>query len=296
MRLINTTSLEIVEFFDNDIPKYAILSHTWGDGDTEVSFSDFRRGDPLTKAKPGYQKIENACKEASKRSLHYVWVDTCCIDKTSSAELSEAINSMFQWYEEAEICFAYLADATSATALEPSGASRWFTRGWTLQELLAPSKLEFFDEDWGFIANRQDAAEAISLTTGIDQVFLTDTYVGSRRKLLASASGATKMSWAAARKTKRKEDIAYCLLGIFDVNMPLIYGEGMRAFTRLQQEILRSSFDPTLLAWNRADLGIDIMLTSPRLDSSPRVQPSSGTAETSQPIGSHATGTSKLRG
>ncbi|KAF7550885.1 hypothetical protein G7Z17_g5416 [Cylindrodendrum hubeiense] len=251
MRLINAQTLEFEEFFENAVPKYAILSHTWERD--EVLHQQFLQPEPATKRKAGYLKIERACSEARNRGLDYVWVDTCCIDKTSSAELSEAINSMFRWYEAAEVCLAYLVDVppTENGGNSLFEASRWFTRGWTLQELLAPRALDFFASDWTFIANRTHLASRVSNITGIDEEYLlTDPSLGSRTDLLGTASIAKKMSWASMRITTRKEDIAYSLLGIFGVNIPLIYGEGAKAFLRLQEEIMRSAFDPTLLAWS----------------------------------------------
>lgn len=251
MRLLNADTLEFEEFFQSTRPKYAILSHTWEK--EEVSFQQYEQPDATTKDKTGYLKIVNACKKALERGIGYIWVDTCCIDKRSSAELSEAINYMFRWYQEAEICFAYLADVdpTDHTKSSPSfHCSRWFTRGWTLQELLAPMNLDFFASDWSFIANRTDMATHVSVRTGIDEVYLTNPSQLPRHELLAKASIAERMSWASGRNTSREEDIAYCLLGIFGITMSLRYGEGKHAFVRLQEKILRESFDPTLLAWS----------------------------------------------
>ena len=173
----------------------------------------------------------------------------CCIDKTSSAELSEAINSMFRWYEKAKVCYAYLSDVSGDANLKKDVSefvgSRWFTRGWTLQELVAPKSVLFYSRrytGWHFLGTKEDLCDHISAVTGID----TDTLYGAGLEL---ASVARKMSWASHRETTRVEDTAYCLLGIFDVNMPLLYGEGKKAFLRLQEEILRSSYDYSLFAW-----------------------------------------------
>jgi hypothetical protein len=172
----------------------------------------------------------------------------CCIDKTSSAELSEAINSMFRWYEKAETCYAYLSDVPDGAGLVPAqvrarfAASRWFTRGWTLQELIAPRYVLFFSRHWKYFGTKESLCDQISAITGID----TDTLLGAG---LEHVSVARKMSWASCRNTTRIEDSAYCLLGLFDVNMPLLYGEGQKAFQRLQEEILRSSHDYSLFAW-----------------------------------------------
>ncbi|KAF2188751.1 HET-domain-containing protein, partial [Zopfia rhizophila CBS 207.26] len=145
MRLLRTKTLELSEFLGSNIPPYAILSHTWGA--EEVSFDDMNgdRGTTLTKA--GYRKIRQCCEKALLDGFDYLWVDTCCIDKRSSVELSEAINAMFKWYQNSAVCYAYLADVPSRE--EPTSkniafaASRWFTRGWTLQELIAPLRVHF---------------------------------------------------------------------------------------------------------------------------------------------------------
>jgi hypothetical protein len=214
---------------------------------------------PGTTSKPGYEKILKTCeitKNYSEKSLaaftlykngldydrfglKYVWIDTCCIDKSSSAELSEAINSMFNYYREADVCFAYLSDMTS----EPwtFQASRWFTRGWTLQELIAPRKIHFYDGSWIYRGNRDDFGKLISAITKI-----------SRFETVFDVPVAVRMSWAANRKTTRVEDLAYCLMGIFDVNMPLLYGEGQKAFVRLQEEIIKNNPDLSIFAWSNS--------------------------------------------
>ena len=171
----------------------------------------------------------------------------CCIDKTSSAELSEAINSMFRWYQNAAVCYAFLSDVPScldSSAMKLNLAkSRWFTRGWTLQELIAPANLIFFSMDWNPLGTKSQIHNILSSITGIEKKFLNS-------ENLELASIAKKMSWAASRKTSRIEDIAYSLLGIFDINMPLIYGEGKRAFKRLQEELLKTRTDDhSLFAW-----------------------------------------------
>ncbi|RYP01527.1 hypothetical protein DL764_006193 [Monosporascus ibericus] len=171
----------------------------------------------------------------------------CCIDKASSAELTEAINSMFRWYRNAEICYAYLSDIPSAKRIHQKlERSRWFTRGWTLQELIAPAEVVFYSMDWDHVGTKSELSASISSITKIDASFLDS-------KNLMSASVAQRMSWAAHRETSRPEDIAYCLLGIFDINMPLIYGEGMKAFQRLQEEIIESyPMDYSFFAWGTA--------------------------------------------
>ncbi|OHW99976.1 het domain-containing protein [Colletotrichum incanum] len=244
MRLLDTSTLQLSEFYEGRAPAYAILSHTWADG--EVLFQDLEGG-PSTNA--GWTKVQSACCLARGQGYAWIWIDTCCIDKSSSSELSEAINSMFKWYRDAKICFAYLADVPYAEpgTSECAGAladSRWFTRGWTLQELLAPAVLDFYSSDWRRIDSRSVLGGVIGEITGIDATYLLD---GKLR--LAEASVAERMSWASRRRTTRVEDLAYCLLGIFDVNMPLIYGEGMKAFKRLQETIIRENDDQSVFAW-----------------------------------------------
>jgi hypothetical protein len=250
MRLINAKSLTIESFFNKEVPQYAILSHRWGDD--EVSLQDMEAVGGHARTKAGYIKIRRTCEQALRHHLNYVWVDTCCIDKTSSAELSEAINSMFTWYRRARICYAFLEDVSPDADPHDSGGefihSEWFTRGWTLQELLAPSCLEFYASDWSLIAPRSELIPSIATATGIDK----DTMRQVDRdgvEVLRCISIAERMSWAANRRTTRVEDIAYCLLGMFEVNMPLLYGEGERAFRRLQEEIIKRSADQSIFAW-----------------------------------------------
>ena len=244
MRLINCSTLQLEEFIGTNIPRYAILSHTWGD--EEVSFADFTSGQPTVRS--GYQKIIFTCQQAIKDKIDYAWVDTCCIDKSSSAELSEAINSMFAWYQKSVRCYAYLSDVSEDNMDQDFHKSRWFTRGWTLQELLAPEAVTFYDQRWVDLGNREEHAEQISKITGIDKGALWQEPLYGINKF-GSYCVATRMSWASTRQTTRAEDMAYCLLGLFSINMPLLYGEGDRAFRRLQEEIIRTIDDDSILAW-----------------------------------------------
>lgn len=247
MRLINTRSLKLEEFNEVNRPSYAILSHTWGD--EEITFQQMQDDTSQHARKAGYQKIVRTCKIALYYDLEYAWVDTCCIDKTSSAELSEAINSMFRWYEDAQICYAYLPDVYDPSDGEIAVVqSRWFTRGWTLQELIAPRHLVFYTFNWKYIGSRSNLGKAISNATGIDERLLQNGRAEAG-PILRSSSIAQRMSWASGRQTTRTEDLAYCLLGIFDINMPLLYGEGTKAFTRLQEEIIRHTDDQSIFAW-----------------------------------------------
>lgn len=308
MWLLNCDTAQLEPFEGEDRPPYAILSHRW-EG-KEVNYQDVMAGNHVDQK--GWQKIKSCCEQAKRDGLDYVWADTCCIDKKSSAELSEAINSMYQWYRQAKVCYAYLADVDSSAVFakpsddnngDSSGLSReissdgsgyvihdtehkacsdvekssdhlgrvpassdkqgiksvvqklespdilsqfansaWFTRGWTLQELLAPVNLTFYDCHWIALGTKQDFRDGIQQRTGIQAKVLDGSNLGR-------ICVAEKMSWAAGRKTTRIEDRAYSLLGIFGVNMPLLYGEGERAFNRLQSELIRVSDDLSILAW-----------------------------------------------
>lgn len=271
MRLLNVHTLHLEEFFEKDIPRYYILSHRWGKG--EVSFKDYSKQRNLDG--PGYQKILDACAIAQKftaydnETVDYIWIDTCCIDKRSSAELSEAINSMFSWYKKAVTCFVYLADVEplQENKAEAIVASEWFRRGWTLQELLAPDLHIFFDSAWGVLGHicpwsdgsarccenpricavyfhRPNLLQQVSSVTGI-----SEKYVQHFSAEYSLPSVAQRMSWASKRITTRVEDMAYCLMGIFKVNMPLLYGEGRKAFFRLQGEIVKQTTDQSIFAW-----------------------------------------------
>lgn len=247
MWLIETTDLVLELFATEDKrPKYAILSHRWTD--EEVTFEEFQGfGVSNISWKKGFRKIERCCEQARADDFTHVWVDTCCIDKKSSSELSEAINSMFCWYRDAAVCYAFLDDALS-DELASFPESLWFTRGWTLQELLAPNKMVFFDSDWKRLGEKRDLCDSIFQVTGIDvSVLKGDTSI-------QDYSIAERMSWASRRTTTRKEDLAYSLLGIFNVNMPMLYGEGSgKAFLRLQEEIMKISDDHSIFAWPLSD-------------------------------------------
>jgi hypothetical protein len=241
MRLLNVRSLCLESFIDPTTrPKYAILSHTWGEG--EVLFSDvYGKDSAAWDQMPSAQKVRDSCLQTLRDGYNYIWIDTCCIDKSNGAELSEAINSMFEWYRQADVCYAYLNDATVGSSIDNC---RWFTRGWTLQELIAPDKVLLFDRNWEHLGSKSDLVFEISRITGVHQAALTN---GS--KFLYSFPIATRMSWASKRLTTKEEDKAYSLMGLFNVNMPLLYGEGRKAFQRLQQEILEIRPDNSILAF-----------------------------------------------
>ncbi|KAH9942154.1 HET-domain-containing protein [Epithele typhae] len=313
MWLLSTDRAELHYFSSpEDVPGgYAILSHVWSKSPEppEQTFQDIRRlhrrrsrwklgSNPLKKASP---KIRESCKLAARHGFKWLWIDTCCIDKTSSAELSEAINSMYRYYSLAEVCYAYLSDVrpvrsgkSDANDHDPSvlgeaasdpavypwpldtfggpfevqyGAedewdsrsengmttgerfrarfrgSKWHTRGWTLQELLAPELVVFLSADWDVLGTKAELADLLEQATSIPRSVL------ALETAVADVSVAQRMSWAARRETTRLEDEAYCLMGIFGVNMPTLYGEGRRAFQRLQEEIMKQSPDTSLFAW-----------------------------------------------
>lgn len=263
MRLLNTTTLEL-ETFTRRPPDYAILSHTWGD--EEAPLDAFLPRPKWQRAaarwrKRRYPKVMASCRLAKSQGYEYIWIDTCCIDKTSSTELSEAINSMYGYYEKSAVCFAYLVDvdvdiySPKMDVGEALADSRWFTRGWTLQELIAPSSVEFYNRDWVFIGNKTTLSPALEEITSIPGgLFSTAWYNlcagGMARQSLHLLSVAQKLSWASMRQTTRDEDLAYCLMGLFDVHMPLLYGEGeSKAFARLQAEIAKRTNDQSLFAW-----------------------------------------------
>ncbi|KAK7734230.1 hypothetical protein SLS53_007878 [Cytospora paraplurivora] len=257
-------SLEIQEFGQSNDPLYAILSHTWGD--CEATFHEWRsRVTRFRKTRrPGFAKVLAACAQARRDGFFHIWVDTVCIDKTSSAELSEAINSMFKWYEGAMICYVYLADIPSYSSagvdlLELMGKSRWFTRGWTLQELIAPYKVVFYSRSWTHLGTKKALSSFIAEVTDVNQLCIC------KEKALDNYSVAQRMSWAVDRSTTRPEDMAYCLLGIFGINLPLLYGEGKKAFIRLQEEILRASDDHSVLAFDAASSGHSLLADHPSL-------------------------------
>jgi hypothetical protein len=243
MRLINTHTLKIEETHD-DKRRYAILSHTWGSAKDEVTLQEMMATWlwPSTRNKSGYTKIEKMCEIARDvYNLEWAWADTCCIDRTSCAELSEAINTMFRWYKNAEVCLAFLSDIDET----PSSfeKSRWFTRGWTLQELLAPKEVKFLDKSWVERGTKVTLSEQISRITGVATGVLDQSID------LTDIPAAERMSWASKRETTRPEDMAYCLLGIFDINMSVLYGEREKAFIRLQEEIVRQGDDLSIFIW-----------------------------------------------
>ena len=253
MRLLNTRSLQFKEFSDSkDVPRYAILSHVWDTHEQtfqEIAMIITDNTNNNVDGEGSWRnvsfKIADFCKLAASFGYDWGWVDTCCINKESSAELSEAINSMFAWYTDADICIAYLKDVRGENDMD---RSVWFTRGWTLQELVAPGALLFVTAQWEPICTRASRPDIVTSATGIPINMLNSPGA------FAQASVIDRFRWARPRKTTRLEDRAYSLMGLFGVNMPIIYGEGERAFRRLQEEILKTSPDQTLFTWGTAVL------------------------------------------
>jgi len=260
----STLQISFSEFVGSNFPPYAILSHRWRE--QEVLYDDMAATNrSVARSKKGYAKLEMTCRLALEHGLSYVWSDTCCIDKSSSAELSEAINSMYSYYTHAEWCIAYLDDVeldeTQPEIFSEAGRvlsrSAWFSRGWTLQELIAPLKLTFYAKSWNKIGTKADLCVPVSIASNIAEKVLRD------REAISAVGISEKMSWAASRVTTRPEDEAYSLMGIFGVNMATLYGEGRSsAFRRLQLEILRTSTDHTLFAWESKTVNGDMLAPS----------------------------------
>jgi hypothetical protein len=264
MRLLlrsNTGEFSLTkDLVGNDtIPPYAILSHTWGVDAEEVTFEDMTNG--TGKDKPGYEKIRFCGEQARQDDLQHFWIDTCCINKANYTELSQAINSMFRWYRDATRCYVYLSDVSinKRKASDRSSeltwelafrTSRWFTRGWTLQELLAPGSVEFFSREGKRLGDKTTLGRQIHEITDIADSALQGAP-------LSQFSVDERLSWIERRQTKLEEDKAYSLLGIFDVSMPLIYGEGReKAFKRLREDI--KSITADIAQQGTGDAGRDI--------------------------------------
>jgi hypothetical protein len=244
MRLLHRLpngEFELVSVDDQNPPFYAILSHTWNDGQ-EVTYNELLAG--TGKDKTGYAKILFCGERAASDGLSLFWVDTCCIDKSDSQELSTAINSMFRWYRRASKCYVYLSDvimpheigeteASREAWIDSFRLSRWFTRGWTMQELVAPSCVEFFSKEGKILGDRTSLEQEIHAITEIP----IEAFGGQS---LAEFSVEERMGWVAGRTTKMAEDKVYCLLGLFGIFLSPIYGEGEAYATlRLREEIER---------------------------------------------------------
>jgi tetratricopeptide (TPR) repeat protein len=253
MRLLyldESKRLKLADFRNRIIPPYAILSHRWGDA--EVTFWDMAKG--TYKEKDGYRKLEFCAEQAAQDGLQYFWSDTCCIDKWNLRELSTSINSMFLWYKNAEKCYAFLSDVSVSIAKETFDqrdweasfrASKWFTRGWTLQELIAPTSVEFFTSEGRMIGDRISLKELVHDITGIPVQVLCNCP-------LNDFSTNDRIGWAKSRETGQPEDNAYCLLGILDVSMPATYGEGKeKAWARLFAELDAAGRAPSIIPFSQ---------------------------------------------
>lgn len=231
---------------------YAMLSHCWDYEDGEVSSLDMTWG--THKQKQGYAKLESACRLAASHGYKYIWIDTCCLNREDPGEMSEAINAMFDWYKNASVCYVYLADVEAVlsphnyhTFTDALSRARWFTRGWTLLELVAPDNVQFVNRTWRACGSKIDLASSISSFTNINQEVLLDPTT------LSTVPVARRLSWASRRTTTRPEDQAYCLIGLFGIYLPILYGEGLaNAFHRLQLETLKVTQDLSLLGWSSA--------------------------------------------
>ncbi|KAI6363656.1 hypothetical protein MCOR25_005834 [Pyricularia grisea] len=249
MRLLNVRTGDVTPFPSSSRPPpYAALSHLHGA--EEISFRQWATLPRATlKARAAYFKIKRARVQAIADGLEWVFVDSVCVDGSSPAEASEAVNEAWAVFAGAARCYAHLDDIAQpvlGASLESAlRTSRWFARGWTLMELLASGDVVFYSTGWEVLGTRRALAGVVSALTGIDEGILAG------RDEVSAVSVSRRMSWAAGRKTSRAEDVAYCLLGLFGVNMPLMYGEGGgSAFRRLQEEILRAHpLDHTLFAW-----------------------------------------------
>lgn len=327
MRLLKTDRYQLFEARDipDPFPEYAILSHTWISPQDEITYQDFktRKGDDENGVfkRKGWAKLKRYCDRAAKDGWAWAWMDTCCIDKTSTADTQEAIHAMFRWYQDAGICYVYLEDVDVHRALghrgrgndddrdeqekkNPMGVfdhgldlgpldldeivgrgniadpnsfahkalrhsvvdAKWFTRGWTLQELLAPHYLVFLDQDWRRIGTRENWAAEIMEASGIEARYLTSFDPTE----FTSCSIAMRLSWASRRETTLEEDEAYSLLGLFGISLPLLYGEGRwRAFNRLQRELITYYSDDSIFAWTLAEQGSGDNFLPSRPPSSP---------------------------
>ncbi|KAK4892930.1 hypothetical protein LTR27_008658 [Elasticomyces elasticus] len=284
LRLIDVQTLQLNRLNDQT-PRYAILSHTWGED--EISLQEWESGGSAVTLKECYLKVVNACKQAERDGFDWLWADTCCIDKTACidktniSELEVTVQSMYDWYCNAEVCYALLSDVDDNRTLtgdddavdieyrspvynveraQQFRRSRWFRRGWTLQELLAPRRVVFYSKDWTVFDDSPDLLPTVSEITNIPEAVLR------HEKRLAECSYAQRLSWAYGRETNLIEDQAYSLIGILDICMPPSYGEGSRAFKRLQHHVLDEEDGMSGLAWNSQDPAQSSCLLAPALE------------------------------
>jgi hypothetical protein len=277
IRLLHINTRGFTSFPDlRSVPEYAILSHRWihtqRNGQhvaLDISYTEFLAGSGDQR---GYEKIDKACEAVlyfaheQGRTLEWIWIDSCCIDKSNNEEHTEAINSMYQWYARSYVCITYLGDVDT---FDEASSSEWFRRGWTLQELIAPERVLFYNKRWQGCGSKNDyspglhdqtqypflnRSKELADITNIDIALLRLQDRKAIKTKLDSIPACQKMSWASDRNTTKDEDMAYCMIGIFDIShMYLKRGEGRRAFIRLQEEVIKQSNDLTLFAWKLSD-------------------------------------------
>jgi tetratricopeptide (TPR) repeat protein len=254
MRLLHSDALGrliLTDFRGKPIPPYAILSHRWSDSETLIE--DISNGNYKEK-EDGYRKLKFCAEQAAQDGLQYFWIDTCCIDRWDNNERSKAINSMFQWYRNAVRCYVFLSDVSLSAVTEMAvcsdweasfRASDWFTRGWTLQELIAPVSVEFFSREGQRIGDKASLDQLLHEITDIPLAAL-------RNCPLDQFSTSERRRWVENRRTTEEEDIVYCLLGLLGVSMPATYGEGMEsALRRLQAEVEETGNAPSIIPFSR---------------------------------------------
>jgi hypothetical protein len=256
MRLLHFDALNrliLTDFRGKSIPPYAILSHRWSDSETLIE--DISNGN-YTNREEGHAKLQFCAEQAARDGLQYFWIDTCCIDRWDNSERSRAINSMFQWYRNATRCYVFLSDVSLTAAMGTEKApcsdwkvsfcaSAWFTRGWTLQELIAPVSVEFFSREGHRLGDKASLEQLLHHRTGIPLAAL-------RNSPLDQFSISERTQWAENRSTSEEEDIVYCLLGLTGISMPITYGEGQEnARRRLQAEIEAAGSAPSIIPFSR---------------------------------------------
>ncbi|KAI5993011.1 hypothetical protein EDD15DRAFT_2576719, partial [Pisolithus albus] len=239
-----------MELIHTEVPRhfeYVTLSHRWGAGEPSLRDIEGRKIYNMP-AMGGLGKLQGFCAVACEWGFSWAWSDTCCIDKHSSAEVQETIGSMFAWYRQSELTIVYLSDVPDTGSIENS---EWFRRGWTLQELLAPRTVLFYTRNWLLYKNltsanhKEDPAvlEELERVTRIEPRILSDFSPGID-------DARSRLQWASSRLTTRPEDIAYSLFGIFNVHLPVLYGEAAEhALGRLLTEIVSHSGDISVLDW-----------------------------------------------
>ncbi|KAG2362389.1 hypothetical protein BDR07DRAFT_1333300 [Suillus spraguei] len=239
-----TTSLSKLQRKVDEFFRYAMLSHKWASAKDEPQYWQIKGSVYEMDAPREIRKLQQFCTTSKREGYRWAWSDTCCIDKTNNAELQESIISMFSWYKESAITIVYLADVSDISQLKDS---QWFKRGWTLQELLAPRFIRFYKQDWQPLID-SCKNHKVELLTILHDITRVDIEV-----LKAFQPGVDnvkkRLSWVGARTTKKIEDIAYCLMGIFGIHMPVMYGEKHNAFVRLQKEIMALTDDLSLFDW-----------------------------------------------